>query len=352
MRKGNLEISLFSLRSASEREYMALNAFKNILRSEILPDDSPIAYEEHVQEWHASPEFIKESNWAAWSNSREQIAAFGEARVYETGDNEHLMEFYIEVLPEYRQQGLGRQLLRLIVEFSHDHHRHLMISSSNNKVPAGGEFLSRSSARKGLETHTNQLRIADLDHRVIQRWAKQSSHLSSEYDLGLWENYFPAERLDEIARLYQELANDQPRDTLEMEDMNFTPEILRQTERNVLAGGKKRWLLYVTDKIDNDIVGLTEVFWSPARPTVLNQGFTGVFSNYRNRGLGRWLKAEMLTKIVRELPEVEVIRTSNALSNASMVKINSEIGFKPYTSWAIWQVEIELVEKYLTLKTM
>ncbi len=48
-----------------------------------------------------------------------------------------------------------------------------------------------------------------------------------------------------------------------------------------------------------------------------------------------------------ELPQAEVIRTGNASSNAPMLKINRELGFKPFSSRPIWQVETETAAKYL-----
>jgi hypothetical protein len=63
--------------------------------------------------------------------------------------------------------------------------------------------------------------------------------------------------------------------------------------------------------------------------------------------LGHWLKAEMMNKILMERPEVEFVRTGNANSNAPMLKINTEMGFKPYIANTIWQVDTAQVEKYL-----
>jgi hypothetical protein len=54
-----------------------------------------------------------------------------------------------------------------------------------------------------------------------------------------------------------------------------------------------------------------------------------------------------MQKILRDHPEVEIIRTRNANSNAPMLKINVEMGFKPYIASAIWQVETDKIEKYL-----
>ena len=93
--------------------------------------------------------------------------------------------------------------------------------------------------------------------------------------------------------------------------------------------------------------GMTEVTWHPSRPQILQQGMTGVLREYQGRGLGRWLKAAMLEMILRDRPEARVVRTGNADSNAPMLKINSELGFRPHESRYVWQVETARVLAYL-----
>jgi mycothiol synthase len=85
----------------------------------------------------------------------------------------------------------------------------------------------------------------------------------------------------------------------------------------------------------------------PTRAEFVFQGNTGVFPAYRNRGLGRWLKAAMLEKVVRERPQVRFVRTDNADVNAPMLKINNKLGFEPYLAETFWQVETEKVQAYL-----
>lgn len=91
----------------------------------------------------------------------------------------------------------------------------------------------------------------------------------------------------------------------------------------------------------------TDVYWHPNRPELLQQGMTGVLPAYRNRGLGRWLKAAMLAKVLSDRPQIAIIRTSNADSNAAMLKINRELGFQPYLVQIEWQVTTEQVAAYL-----
>src|SRR5512141_1428556 len=136
------EIRPFSIRSGSVADYACLNEFKNIMRLEALPEDPPVSLAEDVERWHSLPDYIQERTWVAWDGASRRITAFGAAEIQLTGDNEHLLYFTIQVLPERRRQGLGRQMLRLIVDHARTHDRRLMITENNGNVPAGAAFLS------------------------------------------------------------------------------------------------------------------------------------------------------------------------------------------------------------------
>jgi GNAT superfamily N-acetyltransferase len=233
-------IHSINLRSASDHEYACLNAFKNILRGEALPEDPPLPYDEDVQRWRTMPDFIEEATWAVWDGGAERIIACGDGYIFHTGDNEHAIDFNIEVLPEYRRKGLGRRLLGLVVEVAHKHKRRLMISSSNDRVPAADAFFTKMGTRQALVSHTNQLRLAELDRTLIERWMAQSDHLFDNFDIGLWDKAYPEDQIVAIARLIEELAKDEPRDDLELEDFKITPDILRQWEHSMFATGTKR----------------------------------------------------------------------------------------------------------------
>jgi GNAT superfamily N-acetyltransferase len=328
-----------------------LNAFRNVIRREENPDDPPIPLEEDMQSANNIPSFVEVEFHALWNEVGTEVLAICESAIYHTGDNEHMADFNIEILPEYRRKGFGNKALSLIVKFAKKHNRRLLVTFSTNRTPAATVFLEKLGARKGMASHTNQLKVSEFDRSLVPAWLTHSQPLKSEFKLGLLDGPYPDEYLNDIAALYQEVANDQPRDDLEMEDMKYTPEFLRDIEKNIFAKGDHRWTLYLTDLANHKVVGLTEVSWSPNRAMILYQGFTGVYPEYRSKGLGRWLKAEMMQKILSERPEVEFIRTTNSNSNAPMLKINVEMGFKPYLANTIWQVETEQVEKYVLERT-
>jgi len=335
------------LEYATEHEYTCLSKFKNVIDLESHPDDPPTPLEEHIQNWKNKPSFVEYEAYVIWNASQTEIIAFCQSMIFQTGDNEHIVRFRIEVLSEYRRQGIGKEALKVLLSFAKRHKRTLWFSFTWDNIPATTLFFERLGARRGSEMKTNQLKIEEFDRGLVERWLKHSEKLKQGFDLGLWDGAYPDSEIEAVASLFQVVGNDQPRDSLEMEDMNISPQFLRDIEKKMFATGEQRWTIYSKDKLRSNFVGLTEVFWNPNRAMILNQGFTGVYPQYRNKGIGRWLKAEMMNKILTERPEVKFIRTGNANSNAPMLKINMEMGFKPYIANTIWQVETEKIEKYL-----
>lgn len=339
-------IKPFDVKNASEAEYRAANELRNRMRAETLPDDPPIPLEEQVREFQNLPSFIGVHVWAVWSADETRALASGVLSVPYLDTNKHLGEMEIDVLPEYRRQGIARALLARIVDAARQESRTMLFAGTNERVPAGAALMRRLGARKGLENHTNQLDVRDLNRDLIHAWQARASERAADFELGFWDGAYPEEELQDIVALF-EVMNSAPRDQLEMEDWRVTPEHLRQMEKQNSARGTTRWTFYARAKSTRQFAGFTEVFWNPNRPQILSQGATGVFPRYRGNGLGRWLKAAMLDKVLRERPEVKFIRTGNADSNAAMLKINNELGFKPYISRCVWQVEREKVEEYL-----
>jgi GNAT superfamily N-acetyltransferase len=350
MSASQVEFEPLDLRHATEQEYKCLGAFKNIIEKEVFPDDPLTPLEEQIQDWKNIPALIETHTYIGWDMAHTEVVAFCGLFIKNTGDNEHAANFSIEVLPPFRRQGLGRRMLHILLPIAREKRRSLLIAWVNDRVSASAKFLERINAQPGLTGNVNQLKVSEFDHSLMDGWLKQSENLDTEFEMGLWEDRFPEDRLVEFAALMEKLANDQPRDNLELEDEKFTPDFLRQIQQNMLAAGEKIWTHYILDRANQKLIGLTEVTWNPNRPMILNQGFTAVDASYRNKGLGRWLKATMMKKILEERPQVEFIRTRNANSNAPMLKINNEMGFKPYSSMTIWQVKTAQVENYLNSK--
>lgn len=342
----NWVIQSIDPRHASDDEYRAVNIFSNALRAERLPDDPPISLAEQIQEFRNIPPFIQVSAWIAMPPGEARTIASGHIALRLTEDNQHVAEAMIEVLPAFRRQGIARELLARIVEVAQASKRTLLIGTTTERIPAGEAWMKRLGAERGMEGHTNQLKLADVDRALLQRWQAQARERAANFELGFWDGLYPEEDLAGIVSLWQ-VMNTAPRGNLQIEDFQMTPAIIRAQEKSMLARGTQRWTMYVREKTTGKFAGYTEVFWNPHRPEILQQAATAVFPEYRNHGLGRWLKAAMLDHVLRERPQVKFIRTDNADMNAPMLKINHALGFQPYISQTTWQVTTDKVREYL-----
>ena len=334
-------------KDATSLEYEALNKLTNIFRFERQPDDPPIPLEETTNTYKNLPSFVDLRMWSVWNEDYSEMIAQGNVAFVHTDENQHLAQFDIIVHPTYRRQGIGKQLLGLITTAAQAEHRRLLMTDTIDRIPAGEAFMQRIGAKKGLEGHMNQLRVDELDHDLIHNWLEDGQKNAQKFELGLWEGVYPEEHLNEIVELF-ELENQQPLQDLEMEETHVTPQQLREMEKMDTARGNQRSTYYVIEKASGKFAGYTETIWNANRPEFLRQDMTGVFPEYRGKGLGRWLKAAMLERMLLTHPQIKFVRTQNADTNAAMMRINNELGFKPTIASILWQIEISQISEYLS----
>lgn len=340
------QIRAVDIKKASQEDYLAFNVFSNRMRAERLPSDPPRPLEETIQQAQNIPPVVDLYVWVVDHPQGQGIIASADAQIFRLEQNQHLAQFSLEVLLEFRGQGIATELLYKIVEVAERENRSLMITGTNDRVPAGEAFMRQLGAEKALESHTNQLDLAELDRGLIREWIGQAQQKASGFELLPWEGSYPEEHLEAFSQLFA-VMNTAPRGSLQIEDFHFTPEMIRQMEQMTFATGNKRWTLVAREKTSGQLVGYTEMTSNLKRPQILNQQGTGVLPEFRNFGLGRWLKAAMLDKVLHELPEARFVRTGNADSNAPMLRINHALGFKPYIAEAQWQIETAKVRRYL-----
>ena len=340
------EILPFDFAHATAAEYAALNRHFNRARAETLPDDPPTPLEETIAQMKNSPPFVGIYAWVGWNPDKTEMIASGVVSFMKAEENQHLAQFDLSVDQDYRRRGLSRELLKSAVQAAQAEGRRLLMTETNERVPAGGAFMQRLGAERGLEMHTNQLTLSELDPALIDHWQEDGAMRAAGFTLGFWDGAYPDDQIEAVAKLI-DVMNTAPRENLDMEDMHMTPDQLRQREQMEAAMGVQRWTLYATEAATGRFAGYTETSWKPSRPQIVSQGGTGVFPEFRGLGLGRWLKAAMLARIVKDRPEAKFVRTGNADSNAAMLGINHALGFKPYLSNCVWQLDISKALAYL-----
>jgi GNAT superfamily N-acetyltransferase len=348
MKELGLIVTPVNPREATDEQIVLTNDFGNRMRAERMPDDPPVPLEEHTAGIRNIPAFVTVRAWIVQAEPGGPLVADAHVGFANFDSNRHVADFGIEVAPELRRRGLAKRLLGLVAEAAREQDKTLLITGTNGRVPAGAAFMKRIGAERGLETHTNQLDLAaDLDRDLLRDWQERAKERAADFELGWWDGPLPEKALPVMAAFISAVQNQMPRDDLKLEDMTFTEEHVREMDKGMIARGGERWVLYARERATGAYAGWTELFWHPNRPQILEQGGTGVLPEFRNRGLGRWLKATMLERMLAERPEARFVRTGNADSNAAMLSINNALGFKPYVSQIAWQVETDRVFGYL-----
>ncbi len=335
----------FNPQTASPEDWRALNELENCRLAETLPDDPPIPVEETVRMWRAVPQALRLLAWWGWTPEH-KLAGAAWLRLYDLENNEHYSDGQVYVRPEHRRRGLGSRLLREIARAAEADGRRVFVSQAVEHIPAGLAFARRVGAEIGLAMHMNQLDLQRVDRALLAGWQERAAERAAGFELVFWDGPYPETELERIAEMVGAM-NQAPTGEIDMEAIQWTPQLLRQHEAYLAGRGVQRWTVAAREIASGTLAGYTEMLWSPVRPTLGDQGATGVLERCRERGLGRWLKATMLEKILAERPEARFIRTDNADMNAPMLKINAELGFYPYHATSICQVSIERLKEYL-----
>ena len=337
-------IEIFDWQSASVAEFGALNRFNNLTRAEVYPEDGPMEVDEEIAAWRGRPSSWATQLWVAWRGP--EIIGTSRAFFRRAEDNQHLAELSVNVLPEYRRYGLARELLARLVAFPQAEGRTSLLAWTTDRVPAGEAFMERIGARRAMLERVSELMLTGLNRERMDEWLARAPERASGFAVELHEGAFADADIEAIVELLH-VMNDAPREGLEVEDERLSADDVRGWQRWRAERGIASWTLVARELATGRLAGFTETFWHPNRPEILHQGGTGVWPQYRNKGLGRWLKAAMIERTLRELPQVRRIRTDNASSNAPMLKINYDLGFKPLLTNSAWQVQTAQVLAYL-----
>ncbi len=343
-----MRIETFDPGLTSDNDWLALNAFHNALRAEEWPEDLPVPVEKTRLDMTVRTPQELAYIWLAREGA-ERVVGWVGLWMEQAETNQHMGWTTLGVLPAYRRQGLASRLLAEALPIARQNGRAMLMGEADAAVPAGAAFAEALGATPGLASKTNQLNIADVNRAMLRQWIQRAHERAGGFSVGIWEHGCPDEDIESFRYLLEWSSNDEPRGDLAIEHETFTVQQLRDWERALRTRRFEQWIAWVRDEATGRLAGYSTVRWNPFEPDRLWQAGTGVLREYRNKGLGRWLKATMLEKVLRERPSVRFIRTGNADANAPMLRINHELGFKPAKSWMMYQATIDDLEKALAL---
>lgn len=320
-----------------EAEQEAIARLWQVMGTELLPEEPARPLPSLLARLRSKPANQWNARFRARDAPGEVVAWIGGGRSLNEPDNAHLIWTELQVHPEHRRKGLGKALLRAFVQACEGQHPSIVfMGMGNDRVPAAEPFLRGVGATPGLPMKTNQLDLATVDRTQIATWATLDP---AGYRLERVDNAVP----DRLVAAYLAASNgmnDAPKGDLKMADWKLTLEQIRDREDWFKQVGIAWWLIVAIHEATGQGAGFTEVTYDPKQPWVIWQQGTAVIDPHRGHRLGLWMKAAMLDRILRERPEATVIRTGNANTNAQMLGINTQLGFKVAWQSTLWQLPI------------
>lgn len=248
------------------------------------------------------------------------------------------------VVPEFRRQGLGTMILEMACEQCAEHGVTLLQVGAD--TPHGNAFCEHFDFQVAGRARENRLTLADVDWAMVETWNSDGVDKSPDTEIITFDGLYDDD-LEAYADIYTEVFNQMPQDDMEAANQTYTPERMRQmAEMHVERG--RIWMTKITREPNGDISGLTEIIYDPDRPNRISQILTGVREEHRGRGLGKWLKANMLLQIREQYPDVEYVSTGNADSNAPMLSINDRLGFKVHKDHTMYKAQISDLQSRLS----
>ncbi|MGY5864885.1 MAG: GNAT family N-acetyltransferase [Candidatus Thorarchaeota archaeon] len=346
------EIRPIDFRKATKEQWTLYHNFRKIWQNEEYPGD-PIFDDEKEEVWLQAgyDDFEVFSYYVTKGDSPDDMVAFLRMR-YVSDDapsypgNEHVMRTLLYVLKDHRRQGIGLELLKRVSECSKEHEKTLIITGTSQED--GRNALRKLGAKEALKTRDARTNLEDIDWAMVEGWEKEGPKRSPNSRLEFYTK-IPDEILEDYCKVYTEVFNQAPLDELDRGHTIFTPELWRKQEERAKETGISCFTAMIREE-NGDISGLTDVYYEPAHAPLLYQALTGVQEKYRGSGKGKWVKAAMLLKIREEMPDIEIITTQTATSNAPMLAINERLGFKIHQEQYNCQVETEKVVGYLKTK--
>ncbi|MCD4775771.1 MAG: GNAT family N-acetyltransferase [Candidatus Aegiribacteria sp.] len=338
----------FSVASSNQKQIDAWYALRSSLRKETLPDESVLTMEILLAHNRAMQELLESVEWCIWHGEDEVMVGLAGVHFSKEGSESDPAYFTIQIDQNYRRSGIGSTFLRKIVQTATERERKILRVQTNDRCLPGEKFIAPTGAETVHKGHFNILVLKDVEETLINSWLGLPMQGFNEVTIGNWEGLTPEHRIQEISDFYQ-VIYDAGKEQHGDSGYKFTPENVRKGENVSISMGKKVHAIYGADAESDRLLGLTKISWFSSRPSVVLQGYTAVLPDARGKGIGRRLKAEMLKKVIRDMPEVEYVKTGNADNNDAILKINAELGFIQQMATKTWQIETAALEEYLSV---
>jgi GNAT superfamily N-acetyltransferase len=257
---------------------------------------------------------------------------------FSSWDNKHIGFFGVTVDPEARRQGIGRALLGAGIDSVRAEGKRLVLTGSYNS-PAAVALCTAHGFELAMTEVKRRQDILTLDWSALDHDYAQACATAPDYELSRLAGPTPDGMLADVATMAAAI-NDAPIDDLEVEDEVISPERVRAFERGQQERGRRTYRVLARHRQTGELAGHTMASVEADHPGFGLQYDTSVIRAHRGHSLGLLLKIEMLRWLGDVEPQLRVLDTWNAATNAHMIAINEQLGYRVLREGLEWQKHV------------
>jgi GNAT superfamily N-acetyltransferase len=266
---------------------------------------------------------------------------------WSTAHNTSVSRIVAEVLPEFRNHGIGTALFDHMEALARESGRTTCQTQATHTRPADGERVEALSGFGHLSTidpgvrfmrkrryQLEQIKRISFLNLPVEANKMQSLHRSAQiaagddYRVVGWTGRTPQRWIRDLALLKTRMSTDDPTAGLDVSEENWDESRVIDRDEKQAASGREMFTVVVEHVPTGRLVGLSELSIPGDRTGPARQEDTLVLSNHRGHRLGLLLKTANLLALASANPGSPLVYTFNAEENRPMLNINEMIGFR------------------------
>ncbi|UUN27428.1 GNAT family N-acetyltransferase [Streptomyces sp. FIT100] len=231
------------------------------------------------------------------------------------------------VFPGFRRRGAGRALAAAGLAALRERGRDLLLVDAPQGA-AGERFAEVLGAQHTALTVRNRLLLAGPARGALEAAAGRPV---PGYRLVRWSGPCPEGLVDSYARAWSRLDE---RVNGRARPRNPSAGDVRAREDEAVRAGHRPYGVAALSEDGGEVVAYSTLFVRDS--PMADAGETLVLPEHRRRGLGTWLKADLLVGAARENERLALVQVFNDTANAAVVALNRKLGFTADSHWSTY----------------
>jgi GNAT superfamily N-acetyltransferase len=241
-------------------------------------------------------------------------------------ENRQRASLYIEVHPDYRRRGIGRELLRHATERAAADGRSVLSTSTIIGSP-GEVFALQAGATPGIAEARRVQALAKLPAVQVAALRSDAERAAGGYSLVTWTDRTPEEYLAGAAAVFNAMS-DAPHNPGHESRVWDAERVRAQLDDQRELFGSRGYFVAALQDATGEMAAISQVEVDPEHPEWGTQQITAVARPHRGHRLGLLVKTAMLEWLASAEPQLERIVTWNATANEHMIAINEQLGYE------------------------